>query len=91
VRTWVKYPGNNTETTNTMPNKLADNRRRAVFIVDSSDYNELEDYANKMGFTASVMLREAVYRLAQELREKNRTILIRQPRDDEGHSTKSSG
>lgn len=71
-----------------MPNKLADNRRRAVFIVDTPDYTELEKYAKKMGFTASVLMREAVYRLAQELREKQKTILIRQPRDNEGHSTK---
>lgn len=71
-----------------MPNKLADNRRRAVFIVDTPDYNELEKYAKKMGFTASVLMREAVYRLAQELREEQKTILIRQPRADEGHSTK---
>jgi hypothetical protein len=71
-----------------MPNKLADNRRRAVFILDTPDYNELEAYAKKMGFTSSVLMREAVYRLAQELREQKKTILIRQPRPDEGHATK---
>lgn len=71
-----------------MPNKLADDRRRAVFIVDSKDYQDLEDYAKKMGFTASVLLREAVYRLADELRNEGKTVLVRQPRPDEGHSTK---
>lgn len=71
-----------------MPNKLADDRRRAVFIVDSKDYQDLEEYAKMMGFTASVLLREAVYRLAKELRTEGKTILERQPRPDEGHTTK---
>ena len=71
-----------------MPNKLADNRKRAVFIVDKSDYAELENYAKTMGFTSSVLMREAVYRLAQELRQQGQTKLIRVPRADEGHATK---
>lgn len=71
-----------------MPNQIADNKRRAVFIVDTPDYEVIEKYANKMGFTASVMLREAVYRLAQEIRKEGKTILGRVPQDNEGHSTK---
>lgn len=71
-----------------MPNQLAAGRRRSVFILDSSDYDVIEKYGKTLGYTPSVLLREAVYRLAQEIREKGKIVLIRVPRADEGHSTK---
>lgn len=71
-----------------MPNQLDPDRKRAVFIIDRRDYETLEGYSDDMGFTVSVLLREAVYRLAEELRQKKSIILIRQPKPNEGHATK---
>jgi hypothetical protein len=70
-----------------MPNQLGKDRHRAVFICDTPDYDDLIGYADDMGFTVSVLLREAVYRLAKEIRENRKIILLRQPRDDEGNPT----
>lgn len=71
-----------------MPNQIDPERKRAVFIIDRRDYDELENYGDDMGFTVSVLLREAVYRLAEEIRQKKSIILIRQPKPNEGHATK---
>lgn len=71
-----------------MPNQMDPNRKRAVFIIDRRDYDKLEEYSDDMGFTVSVLMREAVYRLAEEIRQKGSTILIRQPKPNEGHATK---
>ena len=71
-----------------MPNQIDPERKRAVFIIDRRDYKTLEDYSDDMGFTVSVLLREAVYRLAEEIRQKKSIILIRQPKPHEGHATK---
>ena len=76
-----------TETQTKMPNQIDPDRKRAVFIIDRRDYNTLEGYGSDMGFTASVLMREAVYRLAEEIRQKGATILIRQPKPNEGHAT----
>jgi hypothetical protein len=73
-----------------MPNQLGKDRHRAVFICDTPDYHDLEGYADHMGFTVSVLLREAVYRLSKEIRENGKIVLLRQPRDDEGHPTVQS-
>ena len=70
-----------------MPNQLGKDRHRAVFIIDTPDYNDLIGYADDMGFTVSVLLREAAYRLSKEIRENGKIVLLRQPRDDEGHAT----
>lgn len=70
-----------------MANQMDPNRKRSVFIVDKDDFETLEKYAKKMGFTSSVLLREATYRLAKELRENKKTILLRVPKDNEGHAT----
>jgi hypothetical protein len=70
-----------------MPNQLGKNRHRTVFICDTPDYEDFVGYAEDMGFTVSVLLREAVYRLAKEIRENKKIVLLRQPRDDEGHPT----
>lgn len=70
-----------------MANQLGKDRHRTVFICDKVDYELLEDYAKKLGFTVSVLLREAVYRLADEIRNNGKIVLIRIPRDDEGHAT----
>ena len=67
-----------------MANQMADGRKRTVYIVDKEDYYELEAYAKKMGFTTSVLLREATFRLAEELRNTGKTQLVRQPKDNEG-------
>ena len=73
-----------------MPNQMDPTRKRTVFVVDKDDYATLDNYAKKMGFTASVLLREATYRLAKELREAKQTVLLRVPKDNEGfaHSGK---
>ena len=71
-----------------MPNQMDPNRKRAVFIIYLRDYDELEGYSDDMGFTVSVLMREAVYRLAEEIRQKKSIILIRQPKPSEGHATK---
>jgi hypothetical protein len=70
-----------------MANQLSDDKRRTVFISDLIDYDDLEGYAHKMGFTVSVLLREAVYRLAEEIRQNKKIVLLRQPHDNEGHAT----
>lgn len=71
-----------------MPNQIDPDRRRAVFIVDKEDFSTLENYAEKMGFTASILLREATYRLAEEIRKKKGITLVQQPKDNEGRRTK---
>ena len=68
-------------------NQMDKNRKRAVFIIDKDDAAVLDDYAKKMGFTASVLLREATFRLAKELRETAKTTLLRMPKENEGHAT----
>lgn len=71
-----------------MANQMGDDRHRTVFICDKIDYNEMDKYSKKLGYTVSVLLREAVYRLAQEIRDEGKIVLLRPPRDNEGHSTK---
>lgn len=73
-----------------MPNQNDPNRRRAVFLVDKEDAAVLEAYARKMGFTSSILMREAVFRLAEELRNNKKTTLIQQPKEDDGRPTWNS-
>lgn len=70
--------------THTMANQMHPDRTRCVFIIDKEDKAILDDYAEKLGFTTSVLLREAAFRLAEEIQQKKRTILRRAPADNEG-------
>jgi hypothetical protein len=73
-----------------MPNQIDPDRKRAVFILDKDDYETLETYAARCGFTPSIMLREATFRLANEIREKGRVLLTQTPKDNEGAATTKS-
>lgn len=67
-----------------MPNQIDPDRRRAVFIIDKEDFATLEKFAEKTGYTTSVLLREATFRLAEQIRQKKKITLELQPKDSEG-------
>ena len=69
-----------------MPNQVHPNRKRAVFIVNKEDYATLERYAENMGYTTSILLREATFRLAKEIRDKKKIYLLQTPKAGEGES-----
>lgn len=73
-----------------MANQIDPNRKRAVFILDKEDYETLETYAARCGFTPSIMLREATFRLANEIRENGKVLLTQTPKDNEGAATVKS-
>ena len=72
-----------------MPGKIGPDKRRAVFIADAVDYETLQKYAKKMDYSIAVMLREATYRLAKQLREEKQLVLLRVPHENEGSVTET--
>ena len=68
-----------------MIKKLPKGTKRSVFIVDTTDFEVLNNYAKEMGFTASILLREAAYRIAKEIHLTGKTLLVREPIDSDNH------
>jgi hypothetical protein len=67
-----------------MPNQIDPDRRRAVFIIDKEDFSTLEKFAEKTGYTTSVLLREATFRLAEQIRNNKKITLELKPKESEG-------
>jgi hypothetical protein len=69
-----------------MPNQIHPARKRFSFAADEKDYATLEAAAKRMGFTLSVLLREATIRTAEEIRKNKKLQLLQLPKDEDEDS-----
>jgi predicted DNA-binding ribbon-helix-helix protein len=69
-----------------MPNQIHPDRKRFSFAADEKDYETLNAAAKRMGFTLSVLLREATIRTAEEIRKNRKIQLLQLPKDDDEDS-----
>lgn len=60
-----------------MPNKLADHRRRIVYIEEKENWETLVKAAKYNGIPPSAIIRVAVHQMCEKLRENPNTKFIR--------------
>jgi hypothetical protein len=56
-----------------MPNKVADHRRRVVYIEEKDNWNLMSKFAKKDGTKPSIIIREATRQMCKMLRENPNT------------------
>jgi len=57
------------KTNTTMPNKIADNRRRVVYIEEKENWDLIKEVAKKNGLKPAAILRVAVHQMCEKLRQ----------------------
>jgi hypothetical protein len=60
-----------------MPNKLADHRRRVVYIEEKENWDILVEAAKYNGIPPSAIIRIAVHQMCEKLKENPKAKLIR--------------
>ena len=65
------------KTNTTMPNKIADHRRRVVYIEEKENWDLLKEVAKYNGLAPAALIRVAVQQLCDKLRENPKTKFIR--------------
>lgn len=60
-----------------MPNKIADHRRRVVYIEEKDIWDLFKEVAKKNGLQPSALIRAATYALAEKLHENPNTRFIK--------------
>jgi hypothetical protein len=60
-----------------MPNKIADNRRRVVYLEEKENWELLVEVARYNGIAPSSIIRVAVNQMCEKLRENPKTRFIR--------------
>lgn len=56
-----------------MPNKIADHRRRVVYIEEKDNWNLMSKFAKKDGIKPSDIIRQATHQMCEKLRENPNT------------------
>lgn len=59
-----------------MPNKIADHRRRVVYIEEKEIWDLFKEIARKNGLQPSALIRAATFALAEKLRDNPNTRFI---------------
>jgi hypothetical protein len=59
-----------------MPNKIADHRRRVVYIEEIEVWDLFKEVATKNGLLPSALIRAATFALAEKLRKNPNTRFI---------------
>lgn len=61
----------------TMPNKIADHRRRVVYIEEKENWDLLKEVAAYNGLKPAALIRVAVNQLCEKLRDNPKTRFIK--------------